>query len=435
MRRTLRVFLGNQARRLGTLRYDADGTRESAAFEYDETWLAAPDRFAIEPGLALVAGPQFHRKVPDGSVFHTSIADTEPDGWGRRVILRDHAKQRQEARRARTRADRQVLGSIDFLLAVDDFSRAGALRFQDEQGAFQRAPEEGRRTAPALIELRQLLGATRAVETNTETAADLAYLRGRGTSLGGARPKCTVIDADGVLSIGKFPSVADERAVTKGEVLAMRLAGAAKINTAHARLVDSDGAAVALIRRFDRAAGGQRLMYVSAATMLGVEPSDPAEHAYTEIVDAIRVHGAAATQDIEELWRRIAFSILITNVDDHLLNHGFLHVEQGKWRLAPAFDLNPFPERARELKTWISEETGPDASIDALMSVTAYFRVSLKRAKQILGEVQAAVARWRAIGRSIGMSKAELDEFADAFEHPERAAAARAIRKTKGRAV
>ena len=205
-----------------------------------------------------------------------------------------------------------------------------------------------------------MFAATRAVETNTETAADLAYSRGRGTSLGGLRPKCNVIGEDGHLSIGKFPSVSDQRAVTHGEILALRLAAIAGIDAAKGRLIDSDGVPVALIRRFDRAKAGGRLMYVSAATMLGADPSDPNAHTYTEIVETIRIHCSNAQTDIEELWRRIAFSILITNVDDHLLNHGFLHIDHGQWRLAPAFDVNPFPERLRELKTWISEETGPE---------------------------------------------------------------------------
>jgi serine/threonine-protein kinase HipA len=362
----------------------------------------------------------FHRKGQGGSVFHAAIADTEPDGWGRRVILRDHARRRQAARRADGKIDPRPLNALDFLLAVDDVARVGALRFQDDDEIFQRAPEPGRTSAPPLIELGLLLAATRAVETNRETAADLAYLRGRATSLGGLRPKCTVIDDEGRLSIGKFPSVADDRAVTKGEVLAMGLAAAAGIDAAAARLVDSDGIPVALIRRFDRRDGGGRMMYLSAAAMVGAEAGDSREHTYTEIVDALRVHGAAAQTDIEELWRRMAFSVLITNVDDHLHNHGFLHAGQGRWRLAPAFDLNPFPDRVRELKTWISEDTGPEASVAALMSVTPYFRISARRAKQILNQVETAVAKWRAAGRAIGMTRSELDQFADAFEHAER---------------
>ena len=423
MRRVIAIHLGEDARPLGMLRYDQQGARESAAFEYDAAWLAAADRFAIEPDLPLVGGPQFHRKSRGGSVFHAAIADTEPDGWGRQVIQRDHAKRRQEARREGRAVASPPLNSLDYLLAVDDVSRVGALRFQDEDGRYQRTIDEGRRTTPPLIELTQLLAATRAVETNTETAADLAYLRGRGTSLGGLRPKCSVVDEDGWLAIGKFPSVTDERPVTKGEVLALRLARRAGINAAEARLVDSEGAPVALIRRFDRTAGGGRLMYVSAATMLGAESADPGEHSYTEIVDVLRQHGSEAAADIEQLWRRIAFSVLITNVDDHLLNHGFLHVDRGQWRLAPAFDVNPFPDRVRELKTWISEDAGPEATIDALMSVIAYFRISRDRARTILGEVEGAVASWRDAGRVLGMTAEELESFAEAFEHEERRAA------------
>lgn len=427
MKRSIHIRIGDEARPLGLLHYDQQGARESAAFEYDPGWLVDAARFAIEPGLPLVTGPQFHRKQGHGSIFHAAIADTEPDGWGRRVIQRDHAKRRQAARRAGDAVPNQPLNSLDYLLAVDDVSRVGALRLQDEDGLFQRAQEEGRRTTPPLIEIEQILTASRAVETNTETAADLAYLRGRGTSLGGLRPKCSVLDEDGRLAIGKFPSVADERAVTKGEVLAMRLARRAGINAAHARLIDSAGTPVALIQRFDRPAGGGRLMYISAATMLGAEPGDHGEHAYTELVDALRQHGASPTADIEELWRRIAFSILITNVDDHLLNHGFLHVERGQWQLAPAFDINPFPERLRELKTWVSEDTGPEASIDALMSVLPYFRITKDRAQTILADVEAAISEWRAEGARIGMSPAELDDFVDAFEHEERQAARTAL--------
>jgi serine/threonine-protein kinase HipA len=423
MRRNIRVALGENAHDLGTLRFDAQGTRESAAFAYGAEWLGAGDGFAIDPGIPLVTGPQFHRRERGGSVFQGAFADTEPDGWARRVILRDHAKRRQEAKRTGADVENRPLNALDFLLAVDDVSRVGALRFQDEDGVFQRAAEAGRRTVPPLIELGHLLSASHAVETHTETAEDLRYLRGRATSLGGLRPKCTVVDDDGRLSIGKFPSVGDDRAVTKGEVLALRLAAAAGINAAEASLVESEGSAVALIRRFDRVLSGGRLMYVSAATMLGVEVAESGEHAYTEIVDALRMHGAAPQADTEELWRRIAFSILITNVDDHLRNHGFLHVDRGQWRLAPAFDVNPFPDRVRELKTWVSEDAGPEATIEALMSVLPYFRIAPPRARQILREVERAVSRWRYAGRGLGMTTQELDQFADAFEHEERAAA------------
>ncbi|MCW5557954.1 MAG: type II toxin-antitoxin system HipA family toxin [Verrucomicrobiae bacterium] len=428
MKRSLQVCIGDQPRLIGLLHYDQSGAREHTTFSYQESWLTAADRFPLEPHLPLVASPQFHRRARDGSVFPAVLADTEPDGWARRVILRDHAKRRQAARRSGQEAGSAPLNAVDFLLAVDDASRVGALCFRDEEGVFQRAAEPGRRTAPPLIELQRLVAASRAVESGSDTAEDLAYLRGRGMSLGGLRPKCTVLDEDGSLAIGKFPSAQDERAVTKGEVLAMRLAQQAGVVAADTRLVDSDGVPVALVRRFDRAPGGKRILYCSAATLLGVESADPEEHAYTEIVEALRMHGAAVKADVEELWRRAAFSILITNVDDHLRNHGFLHAEGGLWRLAPAFDINPFPDRVRELKTWVSPETGPEATVEALMSVIRYFGITIRRAKEILREVEAAVATWRKVGRALGMSERELEDFSEAFEHSERQAARKAVR-------
>jgi serine/threonine-protein kinase HipA len=423
--RRVQVLLGASARPVGTLLYHG-GRRESSAFQYDERWLDSPDRFAIDPVLPLVRGPQFRRKSPEGSVFHAAIADTEPDGWAKRVIMRDHARRRAEARRD-GEAIVPLLGALDFLLEVDDVSRIGALRIADETGICRRATEPGVRGTPPLIELQQLVAASRAVEMHEETAADLAYLRGRGTSLGGMRPKCSVVDEAGNLSIGKFPSVADERAVTKGEVLAMRLAADAGVNAAVASLVHSDGVPVTLIRRFDRR-GTERIPYISAATLLGVEPDDPGDHTYTEIVEALRIHGIAPREDAEELWRRIAFSILVTNVDDHLHNHGFLHEHGAFWRLAPAFDVNPFPERRRELKTWISEDAGPAASIDALLDSAAYFQIKPPRGREILAAVENAVDSWRERGFALGMTSTELDQFADAFEHEERTIAQTAIR-------
>ena len=416
MKRAIGVYLGEAPERVGTLHYNQDGARESSNFAYDEDWLNRDDRFEIDPLLPLQSGPQFRRKPEDGSVFHPAIADTEPDGWGQRVIRRDHAKRRTTARLAGDDLP-PLANSMDFLLEVDDVSRVGALRFRDEEGVFRRTVERGGRANPPLIELRHMLASTRAVELNAETAADLAYLRGRATSLGGLRPKCSIVDEGGHLAVGKFPSVRDERAITKAEVLALRLARRAGINAAEARVVMSDDVPVAVVRRFDRADGG-RIPYVSAATLMGVEPSE--EHSYAEIVDTIRVHGAAVQEDVEELWRRIAFSILISNFDDHLHNHGFLHVDRETWRLSPAFDINPFPDRARELKTWISEETGPAASIEALLSVAEYFRIPDTKARTIIHEVENAVSVWQVVGKEVGMTSLELGAFTDAFEHKER---------------
>jgi serine/threonine-protein kinase HipA len=416
---------------VGHLRFTRDGRREHSVFEYADAWLIDAQRYAIDPTLPLVQGPQFppHAKEFVSSPFHGAIADTEPDGWGQRVIRRDHAKRRQVAR-AHGESTEAVLSALDFLLAVDDLARVGALRFRDESGVCQRALEPGRRTAPPLLELSDLYRATRAVERQTETLADLEYLRGRGTSLGGLRPKCTVRDDAWGLCLGKFPSVTDERTYTKGEVLALMLARRAGINAADARIVDSDGVPVALIRRFDRvraADGGEdgRLHFISAATLMGLPPGESGEHTYTEIADVIRQRSADAVADLEELWRRMAFSILITNVDDHLRNHGFLHVDGDLWRLSPAFDVNPFPDRVRELKTWISEEAGPEASIAALVETGPYFGLTDRRIAEVLGEVERGVAVWREVAVSLGFTREEVESFAEAFEHGEREVARR----------
>jgi serine/threonine-protein kinase HipA len=406
--------------------YNHVGNRESASFEYAPDWLGGPNSFAIDPALPLVAGPQFHKASKGGSVFHGAIADTGPDGWGERVIRRDHARRRFTALAEGREEPPPILGQLDLLLGVDDESRVGALRLQDKTGAFCRAPELARRTTPPAFDLSRVIAASRAIEENTETEQDLACLRGRGTSLGGMRPKCSIMTTSGAMAIGKFPSIKDTGAVTKAEVVALRLAREAGITAARAELIDSDGVPVAMIYRFDRE-DSRRIPYMSAATMLSADSSNATDHAYTEIADRLRQTGAAPQQDIEELWRRVAYSILITNTDDHLLNHGFLHADRGLWRLAPAFDLNPTPERAREFKTWITEASGPEATIDALMDATQHFGLSPQRARQILSEVEAAVARWRDIGKNIGMTVAELDHFAPAFEHQERRAAARAL--------
>jgi len=306
------------------------------------------------------------------------------------------------------------LGELDFLLAVDDECRVGALRFRDEDGNLQ-GGAEGRRTPP-LIELRQMMASSQAVEMCRETEQDLQYLLGRGTSLGGLRPKCSVRDDDGQLAIGKFPSVSDERAVTKGEVLALCLAKRAGIQTPPARIVHCEGQAVAVIRRFDRRPDGSRIPYVSAATLLGVERNSPLDHAYTDIVDAIRIHGFRAREDIEELYRRIALSIAINNVDDHLHNHGFLHVGHGQWQLSPAFDINPFPDRIRELKTWISPELGPEASWESLLVVAPYFGLDSTDAHRTIEKVQHVVKNWRSVAQELGLTTNESDSLAPAFK-------------------
>lgn len=414
MNRRIQICIGETKEPVGTLLYETSGNRESCSFAYQTEWLASQDRFSLSPDLPLQAGMIFHPKTRDSSTFFDCIADTEPDGWGKRVILRDHTKRRKQDQQEGLTPNSQPLNSLDYLLTVDDISRVGALRLVDETGTPQRSHTDAERGTPPLIDLGKIYRASLAVEQEKETAADLAYLRGKGTSLGGMRPKCTVIDHDGSLCLGKFPSIGDDRAVTKGEILALVLAEAAGINAAKGRVEMVEGTPVALIRRFDREPGG-RILYVSARTMLGAKPDE--EHSYTEIVDVIRTVSPHAKQDMAELWRRMVFNILITNVDDHLNNHGFLHRGHGQWVLSPAFDLNPFPDKQRELKTWISEDSGPSGSIQDCRAVARYFGLDKADAVQILKEVSSTVRNWRNLAAKVGMSKEETGPFEPAFEH------------------
>lgn len=423
VRRQIQLCIGKAGLAVGSLVYVRQGRRENSAFAYDESWLASPARFNLSADLQLIPGHQPHKAASaHDSVFHGAIADTAPDAWGRRVIARDHAKRRKDDPKL------PALTELDYLLAVDDFSRVGALRLRDPDGTWHRTVQAGRRSTPPLIELERVFQASRAVERGQETAEDLRYLQGKGTSLGGMRPKCTLVDEDGRLAIGKFPSVGDMRSVTRGEVLALKLAVQAGIAAAPARIVQVGDMPVAVIRRFDRDGTDGRIPYQSAATLLQAAREE--DRSYTEIADAIRTHGHAPTQDVRQLWRRLVFNLLITNVDDHLQNHGFLHVERGLWRLAPAFDINPFPDKERESKTWLSEQDGPITDVQMLLARAAYFGLDKGQALAVLADVHMAVSNWRQLATSteVGLEAAELDDFAPAFEHEQTKAVAMLLR-------
>ena len=410
-RTPLEVFLGKAEKPLGRLIFVKDGQREFSQFAYNEAWLTSAQYFDVSPDLSRRTGYQL-RKPPtkNDSRFFLALADTEPDAWGRRVIARAHAKARAKD------AALGPLTELDYLMAVDDFSRVGALRLRDDTGQYLRRVADGARATPAFLELETIMRASRAVELSEETAEDLAYLQGKGTSLGGMRPKCTILDTHGSLSLGKFPSVGDQRAVTRGEVLALRLARLAGIDSAEARIVMAQDQPVALIRRFDRTPEQSRVPFMSGATVLQANRDD--EHSYTEIIDVMRSWCEDFVSDARQLWRRLVFNHLITNVDDQLQNIGFLYVGNQQWRLSPAFDLNPFPDKDPESKTWLSEDTGPITSVAQLLEQAFRFELSPVQAQAILAEVLAAVKHWKEVAMTpeVGLQAYDIAEFAPAFE-------------------
>lgn len=372
----------------------------AVSFEYASGWLRRSDAFAIDP-TALPLRPGLHH----GGTLFGAFQDCGPDRWGRILI---------ERAVRRGLLDRKPYQDLDYLLALDDTSRIGALRFRaSEDGPFL-AAGDGR--IPPLVQVGALLNAANAVHGETETARDLRHLLGQGSPLGGARPKSAIALADGRLAIAKFPQPNDTRDIAAGEILALTLARQAGVTVPEHRLLQAGDRSVSVITRFDRE-GGQRIPFLSAHSLLGLPPGEPG--AYTLLADGLRQFGHEVIRDLRELWRRIVFSRLINNNDDHLRNHGFLMAAPGRWRLSPAYDLNPVPEmdRTQSPATPLSEDPGEYTLADAVQ-VAPRFGLKLSEAKVILHEVVTAVSRWRETGRKLRLRAATLEAYASAFEHP-----------------
>jgi serine/threonine-protein kinase HipA len=319
----------------------------------------------------------------------------------------------------RRRAEREnqaprTLQEMDYLLLVDDEARQGALRFAEQEGGpFLR--EEGVRRIPPVIELPRLLSAAEHVIDETDTEEDLRLLFAPGTSLGGARPKASVRDKGGHLAIAKFPRRDDEINTVAWEAVALSLAKKSGIAVPAARVEIVAEKAVLLLRRFDRD-GKRRIPFLSAMSMLGARDNET--RSYLEIGDALRQHGASPKADMEALWRRIVFNILISHTDDHLRNHGFLYEGPQGWRLSPAYDMNPVPVdiKPRILSTAINEDDGT-ATLALAMEVAGYFGLDSAAAGAIVAQVGKAVSKWRGEAARQGLTKMEIDRMASAFEH------------------
>jgi serine/threonine-protein kinase HipA len=407
------IDLDGTPRPVGLLRRHASRREETVTFEYDETWLADDERFSIEPALALTRG--VFPPPPDQPIFG-SIGDSAPDTWGRRLMQRAERRQAErEGRRVRT------LGELDYLLGVADETRLGALRFRwSGEDEFPAPVPAG---VPALIELGRLLQITERILRDEETDEDLQLIFAPGSSLGGARPKASVIDQYGHLSIAKFPKETDEYSIETWEEIALRLAERAGISTPHHELLQVAGKPVLLSRRFDRS-GSIRIPFLSAMSMTGSR--DGQRGSYPELVDALTQHGAKARADAAQLYRRVTFNVLVSNVDDHLRNHGFLWAGRDGWVLSPAYDLNPTPTdvKARILTTNIDLDEGT-CSVDLLENAAEFFGLSLKQARATMREVADVTQTWQAVAEEVGCRRAEIARMASAFEHDDLCAALR----------
>lgn len=379
----------------------------TVSFEYSPVWLRQEGSFAIDPtSLPLRPGMQH------SAMLFGAMQDCGPDRWGRVLIERAVRKKLLSQKPYR---------EIDYVLTLDDNSRIGALRFRAEPGKPFLASATG--VIPPIVRLAALLRAADAIHSQTETADDLRFLLGEGSPLGGARPKSAVVLADGSLAIAKFPKPDDTRDIGAGETLALQLARQSGIRTVDSQRVSAGRQSVLVIARFDRVAGN-RIPFISAASLLGLAPGEAGS--YTMIADAIRQFGDDVTSDLLELWRRLIFSLLASNCDDHLRNHGFLMRVPGRWSLSPAYDINPVPEmdRSRVNKTPVTEDH-EESGIPAALSAAPRFGLKPQAAKAILGEVHSAVSTWRKSGQRLRIKAATLDAYASAFENPHMHEAAR----------
>ncbi len=372
----------------------------SVSFEYAPEWLQRDDAFAIDPTSLPLQRGAHHARMLFGA-----IQDCGPDRWGRILIERAVRK---------NVVTRKPYRDIDYVLALDDAARVGALRFRlNDKGPFL-AASTGK--LPPLVRLSALLQATDAIHSETETANDLRFLLGAGSPLGGARPKSAVSLPDDQLAIAKFPKPDDTRDIAAGEILALALAAQAGIRVPDHQLVPIGRQSVAVITRFDRL-GKNRIPFISAATLLGLAHGDPG--AYTMMADGIRRFGDDVPSDLAELWRRLVFSLLASNHDDHLRNHGFLMPQPGRWSLSPAYDINPVPEvdRVRGGKTAITEEQEEQTIANAIAAAPR-FGLKSSESKKILREVVAVISGWRETGRRLRLKTSTLEAYASAFEHP-----------------
>jgi serine/threonine-protein kinase HipA len=399
------IDLGGHTRAVGLARTNLARGAETILFEYDPTWLEDPGRFSLEPALALTRGAFV---PPAGLATFNSIGDSAPDTWGRRLMQRSQRRLAQREKRAV-----RTLSESDYLLGVADKTRLGALRFRWVGEKEYQAPINN--GVPALVELGRLLQITERILRDEETDEDLQLIFAPGSSLGGARPKASVVDQHGYLSIAKFPKETDDYSIEIWEEVALRLAGEAGIATPRHELIEVAGKPVMLSRRFDRD-GEIRIPFLSAMAMMGAK--DGERGSYPEMVDALAEHGAQGKTDAHALYRRVVFNVMISNVDDHLRNHGFLWLGKAGWTLSPAYDLNPVPAdvKPRVLTTNIDLEEGT-CSLDLLEAASEFFALTLAEARKIIKEVATVTSTWRNTAKAAGARSAEINRMASAFEH------------------
>ena len=384
------------------------------SFEYDLDWLATHSEILLDPDIQPFSGRQY----PLNKTNFGFLADASPDRWGRDLIKR---RRQMQAKTEIAGNDKTTysnyLTETDFLLGVHDAGRVGGLRFKIAMdGDF--VSHEDSLAVPPWVSLRKLQHAAWEYEKkqNPDLYIWLKQIFAPGSSLGGARPKATVQDEQGNLWIAKFPSRNDERNVGAWEKVVHDLAGECGLRVPESKLENftDNGYSTFLVKRFDRRNNGQkRVHFVSAMTLLG--KTDGNENtSYLDLLEIIRTSGSNPEEDSKELWTRIAFSVLISNTDDHLRNHGFL-LEKTGWRLSPLYDINPNPY-GTNLSLNITEDDN-SKDIKLALQTAPYYGLTTTEARTIVEKLQGIVHdHWRPAAEKYRISRAEQEEIQRAFE-------------------
>jgi serine/threonine-protein kinase HipA len=397
---------------MGELKAEYSRGKEIFSFSYSDSWLKSRYSQILDPELQLYSGSQY---ASDEKHNFGVFLDSSPDRWGR-ILMKRHeaALARSEFRIEKT------LRESDYLLGVFDGHRMGALRFKEN-------PEEtflnnNEKVAfPPWTSIRELEQISLRLEDD-EAIDDPEYFKwlmmllNPGSSLGGARPKASVIDSKKNLWIAKFPSKSDNKDVGGWEMVANELAGNAGLNITDSKIQKySSRYNTFLTKRFDRTTNGERIHYASAMTMLGYTDGTDFHTgaSYLEIVDFLTNNGADIENDLTELWRRIVFNIFISNTDDHLRNHGFILTDRG-WILSPVFDINP-NEDGSGLSLNISLDDNA-LDLDIPLEIAEYFRLNKEIGLKIIDQIRKSVSNWRNVANKYQLPKSEQEFLAKVFD-------------------
>lgn len=401
-------FSTDQPVLMGSLYVNVIKGGESYSFEYDKGWLK-------KTGLTLTLDselmPYSGRQYPTGKNIFGLFADASPDRWGRMLMnKRERILAEKEGRKP------SKLYDSDCLLGVYDETRMGGIRFKvNPEGPFLSDDKET--AAPPWATLRTLEEASRNFE-NDETGLTEKWLNQLikpGSSLGGARPKATVVDTKDQLWIAKFPSKNDENDTGAWEIVAHDLAALCGLNVPEAKLEKfSPLGSTFLIKRFDRL-GSKRVHFASAMTLLGKKDGASAADgsSYLDIAAFIKSYGAQPKKDLIELWKRIVFNMAVTNTDDHLRNHAFILTDKG-WILSPLYDVNPVPY-GDELSLNVDEDDN-SISIDLAVQTAVKFGISKSDAEAVAEDILQIVRdNWERTAAGYTLTRRQIEEMRPAF--------------------